>query len=218
MNSNLPVETKKLLERYLDAAANLYGIVPLSKILKIYNSQNEPIAENVFLQFVDDLDLSHKYYYIIGEDEFHDDVDIVSPIERDIVAEHIVMEDRDPMYYQIKEGQFGKPYFVPEKEKLLKYEDSLYIEKTLSFISFRAFLRNQSYLTKEKADEIAEEICSSANVDNGSIDDAIKTAEFLGFKFTNSNMSEFIRLFTDMFNDTRLHINCGHTPNEMYKI
>lgn len=128
------------------------------------------------------------------------------------------MEDRDSMYYQIKEGQFGKPYFVPEKEKLLKYEDDLYIEKTLSFISYRAFLRNQSYLTKEKADEIAEEICSSANVDNGSIDDAIKTAEFLGFKFTNSNMNEFIRLFTEMFNDTRLHINCGHTPNEMYKI
>lgn len=218
MCRELSTETKKLLDRYFDAAANLYGIIPLKKVLQIYNSQNTRISENDFLEYVDDLDLDHKHYYIIGKDEFYDDVDTTEPIYRDIVAEHIVMEYRDPMYYQIIEGQFGKPYYLPPKEKLLKYEDDLYIEKTLSFISFRSFMRSQSYLTKEKANEIAEEIYSNANVDNGSIDDAMGTAEFLGFRFTDSNVDEFVRLFKDMFNDTRLHINCGHTPNELSKM
>lgn len=218
MNSKLNSETKALLERYFDAACNLYGIIPLYKLLEIYNSHNEPISEEDFLSFVDEIDLDHKHYYIVGEDEFYDDVEAIPPIKRDIIAEYILMEDRDPLYYEVKEGQFGKPYYVPTKEKLLKYEDDLYHEKTLSFISFRAFLRIQPELTKERADEIAEEICCGANVGGGSIEDAIDDAENLGFKFTSSNIEEFVRLFKDMFNDTRLHINCGHTPNEIFEM
>ena len=41
----LTKETTELLERYFDAAANLYGIITPSKLLQIYNSQNDPITE-----------------------------------------------------------------------------------------------------------------------------------------------------------------------------
>lgn len=218
MKSKLNSETKALLERYFDAAGNLYGIIPLDKLLEIYNSQNEPISEEDFLSFVDEIDLEQKYFFIMGEDEFYDDVKNVPPIKRDLISEYILMEEKDPQYYKIKEAQIGKPYYVPAKEKLLKYEDSFYFEKTLSFISFRAFLRNQTNLTKEQADDVAEEIYCGANVHEGSVEDAFNMVNYFNRNLTGCDIDEFIRLFHDMYEDSRLHINRGHTPREMFKI
>lgn len=208
---------KALLERYLAAANNLYGIVPLSKILSIYNSQNEPISDEEFLNYIDEIDLSDKHYDIVGEDEFFNDVGVVAPIERDLIAEYLIIDDDLSYYYDVKEGQLGKPYYVPEKSKLLKYEDEFYHEKTLSFISLRAFFRNQSSLTKERADEITEDIYGSANVFNGDVASVVHLIERI-FEFDKSTLEEFIPLYIEMFNDTRLHCNCGYTPNEMLKL
>ena len=221
MNSKLTSETKALLERYFDAASNLYGIIPLNKLLKIYNSQNEPISEDDFLSFVDEIDLDHKFYFIVSEDEYYEDVDATTPINRDLVAEYILIDediDDAEFYYKIKENQYGKPYYVPDKEKLLKYEDESYHEKTLSFISLRAFFRNQSNLTKETADSLTESVYVCANVYEGSIDEVIKLLDFMDYNLTEAALREFVPLYTDMYNDTRLHYNCGYTPNEMLKL
>ncbi|MBQ1991457.1 MAG: hypothetical protein II233_01585 [Clostridia bacterium] len=86
-------ETKKLLERYCDSACNLYGIIKLSKLLSIYNSQNEPITEEEFLSFIEEIDLEHKHYDFIGEDEFYEDIDEVPALERDLIAEYFIMDD-----------------------------------------------------------------------------------------------------------------------------
>jgi len=39
--------------QYFAAAANLYGVIEIGKLLKIYNSQNEPVSEEDFLSFVE---------------------------------------------------------------------------------------------------------------------------------------------------------------------
>ena len=210
-------ETRILLERYLDAASNLYGIIRLSKLLSIYNSQNEPITEKAFLDFIEEIDVNEKFYDFIGEDEFYDDIDMVTPIERDLVAKYLVIDDDLSLYDEVKKGQVGKPYYVPEKAKLLKYEDEFYHEKTLSFISLRAFFRNQSSLTKEIADEITEDIYNSANVFNGDVARVVHLIEHM-FEFDNSTLEEFITLYIDMYNDTKLHINCGYSPKEMCEL
>ena len=49
----LSKETQDLLYRYFAAAANLYGVIEIGKLLKIYNSQNEPVSEEDFLSFVE---------------------------------------------------------------------------------------------------------------------------------------------------------------------
>ena len=57
----------------------------------------------------------------------------------------------------------GKPYYIPEREELLKYEDPFYFEITPEYIELRDYLR-KLYWRKSKADEIADEIksyCSS---------------------------------------------------------
>ena len=41
----LSKETQDLLYRYFAAAANLNGVIEIGKLLKIYNSQNEPVSD-----------------------------------------------------------------------------------------------------------------------------------------------------------------------------
>ena len=91
----LTKETTELLERYFDAAANLYGIITLSKLLHIYNSQNEPITEEQITEFADTFDHSKKFYYIVSEDEMYDNIDNTKPMNREIVAEYLVMDYGD---------------------------------------------------------------------------------------------------------------------------
>lgn len=51
MSETLSKEATQLLYQYFDAAANLYGVIPLRTLLRIYNSQNEPISEDDFVKF-----------------------------------------------------------------------------------------------------------------------------------------------------------------------
>ncbi len=211
-------ETKNLLLRYFRAAVHLYGIIPLHKLLSIYNSQNEAITEEQILDFVENIDYSNEHFAVIGDDEVYEDVSETKPIERNLVAEYMYALGDFDDYCEIQEGQIGKSYYIPNKEKFSKYEDEWYFEKTLEFISLRAFIRNQSYLSKEKADEIAEEIVFRLSVNSGELDSAVRQAVFLGLKLDSKQMyDEFVSLAYEVSNNTRMHINCGHTPMELCK-
>ena len=50
----------------------------------------------------------------------------------------------------------------------------------------------------------------------GESEEIIGLVEEIGFEFNENSIEEFSRLFMEMFNDTRLHIHCGHTYNEIY--
>lgn len=57
----LSKETQDLLYRYFAAAANLYGVIEIGKLLKIYNSQNEPVSEEDFLSFAENMNFKGWY-------------------------------------------------------------------------------------------------------------------------------------------------------------
>lgn len=60
----LSKETQDLLYRYFAAAANLYGVIEIGKLLEIYNSQNEPVSEEDFLSFVENMNFKGKYFFM----------------------------------------------------------------------------------------------------------------------------------------------------------
>lgn len=86
-------EVKNLLEDYMAAAANLYGIIPLWKFLEIYNSQNEPVTESEFREFVENLDTKDKYYDFIGQEDIDENAPETEMMNKEIVAEYLYMED-----------------------------------------------------------------------------------------------------------------------------
>lgn len=218
-NKLLSEETAKLLDQYFDAATNLYGIIPLRTLLRIYNSQNEPISEEAFVQFADSIYLDTKFYDIFATDEIYSNTpeSEIKTMSKNLVAEYICLEDNFDEYFEIIGLQRGKSYYVPDKKQLLKYADNFYFEKTLEFIGLRAFLRNQNNLTKEKADNLAEDIQMIIALESGNITYAINEAARLGLDFNNQSIrKEFSRLCNELSQNTRMHIHCGHTPSEIY--
>ena len=85
----LSKETQDLLYRYFAAAANLYGVIEIGKLLKIYNSQNEPVSEENFLSFVENMNFKGKYFCVFNQDDIYDDGSETPALEQEILAEYL---------------------------------------------------------------------------------------------------------------------------------
>lgn len=85
----LSKETQDLLYRYFAAAANLYGVIEIGKLLKIYNSQNEPVSEEDFLSFVENMNFKGKYFCVFNQDDIYDDGSETPALEQEILAEYL---------------------------------------------------------------------------------------------------------------------------------
>lgn len=82
----LPKAVTENLRRYFDAAANLYGIIPVKKLLEIYNSQNSPVSQEDFLAVAEILRHSDTAFYILGEEELYRDGKASSPLNWKILS------------------------------------------------------------------------------------------------------------------------------------
>ena len=75
--------------QYFAAAANLYGVIEIGKLLKIYNSQNEPVSEEDFLSFVENMNFKGKYFCVFNQDDIYDDGSETPALEQEILAEYL---------------------------------------------------------------------------------------------------------------------------------
>ena len=66
--------TSRLLRKYFNAAANLYGIIPLRKLYGIITSQNKSlVTKEEFLAFAEIARHECEDYYILGKSELYYD-------------------------------------------------------------------------------------------------------------------------------------------------
>lgn len=216
-------EVKQLLEDYFSAASNLYGLIPVRKLLGIYNSQNDPVTEEDFEEFLERFECKEGFYDIIGEDEIFD-LDEPTPLLEYYLASDYLLEDFDELV-EMMDYQSQFDYYIPKKEKLLRYKDDYFFEKPIEFIELRAFLRNLPYLSKESADRIASDaqvnlhmvrpVIYQAEMDD-EFDFVIGWAVHQGFNADDKrNLKEFLRLAFALNRNVRKHWYCGHTAVEV---
>ena len=118
----------RLLRKYLNAAANLYGIIPLSKLYGIITSQNKSlVTKEEFLAFAEIARHECEDYYILGKSELYYDGPETELMEYEVIDVQLIGEDLKP-YHEILRGHQGKPYYVPDKKHLLEYNDPFYCE------------------------------------------------------------------------------------------
>ena len=113
----LSSETKGLLRSYFDAFANLYGIVPLYRALRIVQKQNPELAltTDTFLAFVDQIGQEEHHYIIAGAEDIYSNIDEPTPpLKREIIAEYLYAVDDFESYAELKANQEGKPFYIPE--------------------------------------------------------------------------------------------------------
>jgi hypothetical protein len=211
----IPQETIELLKAYFNAFANLYGIIPLEKAFEIFNKQNEPISEKAFAAFSEVVRHEKHSYHIMGADDLYSDVKKASlPMEREIIQDSLLMYEDD--YDKMKAAHRGKQYYIPSKRTLLKYADSCYFEKNQEFNALRDFLIYKMKLPVEKGEDLADELNLIASMAKDDIQEVFNTVDFFGAVFASTEQAkEFMRLYMEMSNNTRMQINRGHTPSEL---
>ncbi|MBM6615216.1 hypothetical protein JTF06_09985 [Desemzia sp. RIT804] len=130
----------ELLTKYIIALTNLYGIAPKKVVLEVYNSQNQ---KQLTIEELDQQteasaeDLTERF--VISMEEYFVD-DSLLMYETDIP--NLLAEKAD------------KPYYIPEKQELLRYEDDFYFEKTPPYKAFFNYMRDCFPGDKEYIEEV----------------------------------------------------------------
>ena len=109
----------ELLQQYIIALTNLYGIVSIEQVAEVYNQQNDDqVDDDDVADFLDE-DMSRQHVYDCDDYFIHE-----------AVAE---FDEFDSLMN--KKG--NKPHYVPEKEELLKYADMSYYEEPKQYHDLR---------------------------------------------------------------------------------
>jgi len=200
-NGRSPV--RKLLDSYARAAVNLYGVIPIKEFAELFNSQNteQTNAGEVFALLLP-LVLKKKWYCFY----------------KDHIVHYWAIEDFDYADYWIK-MQAGKPRFLPEKDEFLKYENEYYEseDQALHWEKLFGYARKEwpdnfdIYLAVHNLKEFPE-LGSGVN----------ELGEFFSEHELNfrdeGQVQEFVNLYMDARNNSRIWSNKGHSANEMRKI
>ncbi len=214
-NLSVPAETVALLREYFDCAAELYGIIPLSKLLDIYNTHNTPISEKDFLRVSEVFRHERHTYAILGQEALYENVPVSAPIDRELVALHLYYDGLED-YYALAEGQQGKPFYIPEKEEFLRASTDQCYPETVQSQKMLAYLRKKKLLCPPE--EVLLEMQDLLNIDLDFNDIAEDMAR-LGLQCTGlQDALTFFGLLADLNNHTRKLVNRGHTPVQLSRI
>lgn len=217
--AGLSKETEELLRAYFDAFSNLYGIMPLYRTFRIIRKQNPELAltEEEFLSFAGKIEQENHHYIIAGEEEIYDDIEEPTPpMKREIISEYLYAIDDFESYAELKAAQEDKPFYIPEKEELLKYQDDCYVAETKEVLALGAFLRDK--LKLKRADDVLSDLMLTARMEENDPQMVISEVERMagrGCLGSINHINEFFRYYFAMYNSTRTPSNRGFTPNEM---
>lgn len=109
----------------------------------------------------------------------------------------------------------GKPFYIPEKEELLRYKDEFYYEETKYHRELIKILERVEGLESRLIQELVDDFVWKIKVMNYKFN--IIMREFLNqFVFENVNqVNEITRVIFSIANTTRLWDNRGYTPKEL---
>ena len=197
------------LSAYAKSAVNLYGIIKIEDFADIYNRYNNSNkdCENCedfkdTEKILDIISLSGEVYGILDGYLIHGSL-YDSP-EVGNVVKHLASMKKN------------KPYYIPSKEDFLQYENPDYYEETPKTKEFKEHLRKNGLKDEEALTEVFLEIVWSIKNGLGNPLDFIRILNETGFEFKSQNMAKKAMEFAmDMYGNTRMWSNNGHTPNEM---
>ena len=208
--------TSRLLRKYFNAMANLYGIIPLHKAKEIiFSLSPKLVTEEEFLSFAEIARHECEDYYILGDNELYSDVRHTKPLDREIISAVLMAESIDCVI-EIKRNQQGKPYYVPDKNHLLEYVDPCYCEDTPEMRKLRAFLKGNCDMSDEREAVVFEELLRGARLAAIQLADVLDN---LGIRLKSQrDVERFTALYNAFHNTTRMPCNRGYTPDEMMRV
>jgi len=199
----------ELIKSYIISLTNLYGVVQSDKVAEIYNSQNEDKISGIS---IDDDHNVHAGKIVISEEELEKCFVCIE----DSCFVHEAVFEMDDGFEGLIIAKSDKPYYVPNRQKLMKYEDPYYIEKTkenaaLNDYLNRRLIKDDPSLSSRLCDEIFISVQCSASMQE--IFDLFNTQDIV---FENLEQAQEVsQLIMELINNTRIWENNGYTPLEI---
>ena len=206
----------RLLRKYFNAMANLYGIIPLRKAYAIISEQSPKlVTRDQFLAFAEIARHECEDYYLLGPDELYAGGKLKNVLDREII-DIALIEDNLDSYHALLQSQQGKTYYIPEKAQLLAYEDAFYCEPTEAAMQLRRFLEVQLQLTDEQVSAVFDELVYGTRCVNADLAQIQGRLAEMQIQLRRSrDLQAFIKLYQAFRNNARLQCNRGHTPEEL---
>ena len=187
---------------YVIALTHLYGIVHKDKVLEIYNMQNKTLVTAADIS-----NLLHsppselKSGFVMTQQDYF---------------VHTTIVDYDEFDEQLKQRR-GKPYYVPDKEELMRYKKDTYFETNAQYVALCEYLTKNLLDGDEiRADNLASDIQGYCQFDFNTTS-VFKTIDNYGVVFENDEqVHDVLQLIQNLANNTRLQENNGHTPQELF--
>ena len=214
----LPLRPKILMQLwdYFEAAARLYGVIPLRKLLEIYNHHNNPISENLFLEFAEILRHEYRPFSILNCAALKHHAPMESPLDWEIVAEYVYANDIND-YDLFTQLQGNKPFCVLQKNDFLRYANPEYYPNSVYTKAMRKLLKT-ILLCDEDAEFMLMCIQELCEVDTD-LEDVLNILGNEGLQFASEqDFNAFLSLYQELNNHTRKCVNRGYTPTELLQM
>ena len=203
-------ERKELLARYASASVFLYGAISVGEFVTVFNryeaagtDAEEALLALKRLARTDDVEYSIKGDLITAP-EFQPGF---SDYEENVAA--------------LRARQQGKPRYLPDREEFLKFSEGRYREPEKPYADLRAYILDHKLSPRGEGIE---------GVDGDLIDlhemtqagesptEVLKYFSSADYQFSSlDEFKEFARLVMETGNNTRLYINNGFTPHELFE-
>ena len=196
---------RKQLNTYARAAVNLYGIISIKDFVEIFNSQNteQTNEEEVFVLLLPG---------IINKNKSANGAEYC--FYKKCIIHYWAMEDYNFGDFWLREQQNKKSY-IPEKTEFLKYENENHEDKVQKkhWDKVFDFLFTECY--KPEIVGLFNELkdCSQISGQFG-LDEIQKNYDFS--LDTKEQIQTFMNLLANAHNNTRMWINKGHSPEELF--
>lgn len=185
---------------YTMALTNLYGAFKPELLIDIFNEQNnEQMSKEEFMLILE-RHLSRQQAFSVYDGYIISDY-----------FEYGEDEEFEQLLLNIK----NKSYYIPDKKELLKYADDLYFEMTPQLVALKEYVLKNMCDDEQRVEYLIDDIqlaCSTeAPLQEIFFEFERKRIEFSGMP----QMNKVMGLITDVYNNTRLWSNRGHTPSEL---
>lgn len=215
-NLSITDDTVKLLRKYLKAMTNLYGVIPLDKVYEIINSQNPGLLTKAeFSEYIMIARHEQEYFLIIGEADLYTGRKFETSLNR-LLIDLYLLDEKWQSLEKVRTMQADKPYYIPEKNILLRYHDPDYTEPTPQSKAMKCFWHEIMGFSAESANYIFLELQLIARTVDTSVNTVINYLEDNDLhNMTKAQMTVFLDLYMALHNHTRMQCNCGYTPAEI---
>ena len=193
----------KQIDQYLNICITLYGAIKKQKFIEIFNRYNdEKLGNKEFESAQENLFLRQQKFY-----EFDDA----------IVCDYFSDDNMDELEFLLKDSD-DIPFFMPLKERFLKFEDDLYYEMTPQLQRLRDYILKNMCPDEKDVSELIDDVelvCSLEEPFQSILDEFERHKIFFD---SQAQVYEIAPLIYDVSNNVRTWTNRGHTHFEISQI